>query len=547
MNASEDHHTNVKIPDVRISVQDFGPIANGTVDLRPLTVFVGPSNTGKTYLAILVYALHRILNGFPRLPVKNTHRGFLWAGLPQGKSSARSIDVLDEDLQDVLGKLEIAARPFTFLDLPASIRDTVETNIKTPGLLGTDLVTELQRCFDLESVSNMVRLSEHSTEMTVSLGISEEGMDLWNFRMGVVNSDSDLATDGQIEDMVLFPEGRPDTVSRSSGILSRIQHLVREKEEDHESLRNSWFQSGHRTGRLFEEMIHEAAGSGAGTHYLPAARSGIMQSHRVIASSLVARSARAGLEQFPVVPTFSGVMADFLQRLILYDEGSRSRLTMKPSAWGDTSGAKMSDLADALERDTLAGEIRTSKSAMGGYPEFVYRPQETEEDIRLSRASSMVSELAPVVLFLRGAIDIGDMLIIEEPEAHLHPAAQTQMAVTLARLVRAGVRVVVTTHSDWLLKEIGNLMREGELGKETDEKESEANPPSSLRSSDVGIWLFNRNGTTDGSTVEEIPFDRIEGVEPQDYEDVAEALYNRSADLQNRLEEASGGRQRQHE
>ena len=36
-----------------------------------------------------------------------------------------------------------------------------------------------------------------------------------------------------------------------------------------------------------------------------------MQSHRVIASSLVARSARAGLEQFPVVPTFSGVDGRF--------------------------------------------------------------------------------------------------------------------------------------------------------------------------------------------------------------------------------------------
>ena len=34
-------------PNVRISVKDFGPIASGTVDLRPLTVFVGPSNTGK--------------------------------------------------------------------------------------------------------------------------------------------------------------------------------------------------------------------------------------------------------------------------------------------------------------------------------------------------------------------------------------------------------------------------------------------------------------------------------------------------------------------
>ena len=49
------------LPNVRISAENFGPIVNGSVDLRPLTVFVGPSNTGKTYLATLVYALHRIL------------------------------------------------------------------------------------------------------------------------------------------------------------------------------------------------------------------------------------------------------------------------------------------------------------------------------------------------------------------------------------------------------------------------------------------------------------------------------------------------------
>lgn len=552
MNASEEHLTNVAHPDVRISVRDFGPIANGTVDLRPLTVFVGPSNTGKTYFATLVYALHGILNGFPRLPVKNVRRTFLGLNLPYAKPSEGSADVGEEELQNVLKKLEADGRSFTFLDLPATIRDIVAANIKNPDLLGTDLVAELQRCLDLESVSNLVRFSEDSNEMTVSLGVSEGGEDLWNFRMVVLGSVADMVTDGRIGDLILFPEGPPDTVLRSSEILDRIQHLVREKEEDLESFRDSWFLSRHRTEGLFEEIIHNAAaGSRAGTHYLPAARSGIMQSHRVIASTLVARSARAGLEQFPVVPMFSGVTADFIQRLILYDEGSRNRFALQQAQLQlfrtGASGVSLSDLADVLERETLTGEIRTSESPVGGYPEFVYRPQESEEDIRLSRASSMVSELAPVVLFLRGVVGIGDMLIIEEPEAHLHPAAQTQMAVTLARLIRAGVRVVVTTHSDWLLKEIGNLMREGELGEEPAEKESKASPPRSLKSSDVGIWLFRRNGPTDGSTVEEIPFDPIEGIEPRDYEDIAEVLYNRAADLQNRLEEASGGMQRKHE
>ena len=47
--------------DYRIDIEHFGPIERAGVDVRPLTVFIGPSNTGKSYLAVLIYALHRSL------------------------------------------------------------------------------------------------------------------------------------------------------------------------------------------------------------------------------------------------------------------------------------------------------------------------------------------------------------------------------------------------------------------------------------------------------------------------------------------------------
>ena len=152
--------------------------------------------------------------------------------------------------------------------------------------------------------------------------------------------------------------------------------------------------------------------------------------------------------------------------------------------------------------------------------------------MRLSQTSSMVSELAPLVLYLRGLVNPGDTLIIEEPEAHLHPGAQADMAVNLARMVRAGIRVIVTTHSDWLLQEIGNLTRAGELEKAGEEV---SDLPISLQKEEVGVWLFQKDGK-----VEEIAYDGINGVEPMEYLDVAEDLYNRSARLQNRLEEVKG-------
>ena len=57
---------------LELEVTNFGPIVEAKIDLRPLTVFVGPSNTGKSYLAILIYALHRFFSGFRDLGCSGT-------------------------------------------------------------------------------------------------------------------------------------------------------------------------------------------------------------------------------------------------------------------------------------------------------------------------------------------------------------------------------------------------------------------------------------------------------------------------------------------
>ncbi len=124
------------------------------------------------------------------------------------------------------------------------------------------------------------------------------------------------------------------------------------------------------------------------------------------------------------------------------------------------------------------------------------------------------------------------MLIIEEPESHLHPGAQTIIAHTLTRLVRAGVQVLITTHSTYLLQQIGNLIREGELRKHGDSTDGSEDY---LNAEEVGTWQFHKD-----KPVEEIPFDLVEGIEPEDHLDIAEDLYNRSAGLQNRIEDTKG-------
>lgn len=58
------------------------------------------------------------------------------------------------------------------------------------------------------------------------------------------------------------------------------------------------------------------------------------------------------------------------------------------------------------------------------------------------------------------------LLVLEEPEAHLHPKVQRTLARVIARLVNKGVHVWITTHSTTFCQQINNLIKLGPLPKD---------------------------------------------------------------------------------
>ncbi len=113
----------------------------------------------------------------------------------------------------------------------------------------------------------------------------------------------------------------------------------------------------------------------------------------------------------------------------------------------------------------------------------------------------MVAELAPLDLWIKTILEKGDLLIIEEPEAHLHPSSQMQVARVIVRLVNAGVRVLFTTHSHLLLNRISNLMlatnATESIKQDLGLKESDL-----LKSQDLAVYQFNE--TEEGSVVKRL-------------------------------------------
>jgi predicted ATPase len=73
--------------------------------------------------------------------------------------------------------------------------------------------------------------------------------------------------------------------------------------------------------------------------------------------------------------------------------------------------------------------------------------------------SSMIKELTPLVLYLRYLAIPDELLVIDEPEMNLHPEAQAKLIEFLAMLVNAGLNVLITTHSPYIIDHLTNLIK----------------------------------------------------------------------------------------
>ena len=110
---------------------------------------------------------------------------------------------------------------------------------------------------------------------------------------------------------------------------------------------------------------------------------------------------------------------------------------------------------------------------------------------------------------------------------------QVEFTRQIAALVHAGVRVIVTTHSEWVLEELANIVRRSELPPA---RKKNGAADVALRPDQVGAWLFKPKSRPKGSIVEEVKLDEESGLYPTDYDSVSEALYNESVSIFNRLQ-----------
>lgn len=492
-----------------IKVSDFGPIVRAAVELRPLTVFVGPSNTGKSYLAMLVYALHRFANG--------SRSGL---GLPffdafgQSPTIDHTSTITDEDVDTLEAWMSgvLASNPGDgFASVPDSIASLVRPILARPRPLGKLLDAEIASCFGLADTKAVIRhggTNRAEVSIRTRFPSTNLGSQLVEYRYSTGAADDSELTG-------VIPKTMPLKLLRRQMLQfsAHMQYLLRRRENHDES--------AIALARIADAAFPYTAGVfRSKAYYLPADRTGIMHAHSIVVRSLIGQATHAGLRQQVELPMFSGVMADFLTQLISLPRRNPRRL--------------LGQLGQRLETDLLGGSVHIKKSE-SNYPHFSYKPRGWKNQLSLMNASSMVSELVPIALYLRYVVQRGEVLIIEEPESHLHPAMQVKLAHFLAKVVKAGVRLIITTHSETFLEALGNLVGLASLPSE--ERQGIAGSDSALSPGELGVWLFSPNDQAGGSVVQEIMPDNETGAFPAHYDQVNQELYNDWAKIYGRRQQ----------
>jgi len=214
----------------------------------------------------------------------------------------------------------------------------------------------------------------------------------------------------------------------------------------------------------------------------------------------------------------TGIYADLISSLI--------EMTEKKSP--------MYYVAEDLEKEIIQGKIYI-KILESKIPDIKYLFQSNE--VSLQRASSSVSELVLLFLYLKYCVQPGNMLIIDEPEAHLHPENQRILAKYLVRLIRGGVNILITTHSDYLIDQLNNFIMLSSVNRKKRIEKYKYRKDDYLKHDEVAAYVFKYDGRNHGFKINPLGITEKDGISEDEFSRIVEVIYDETIMLRKDTED----------
>lgn len=379
---------------MKIAIENFGAIKKRIeIEPKPLTIFCGSNNTGKTYV---LYVLNALMDS--RLVAS-----FDWT-----RHHAKS---LLEQRRLMLDKQSL---------LGTEALKHAETNISN------SLKSSLSRYFVADN-----GLTENATiEVLLSKQDIEAQLPTFDFSYG------ERTVPGQKDILALRCQASNDGQRIGFSLDGNWTNLAQVERALNNALMELYCPI--RRGRAL---------------LLPAERSGINLFFREL------NSRRAALLRHVTSQTLDTnellkdiIVSRYPQPIHDYIEFMNAQPEIKRQ-----TSENFSDLATWLQKEVLRVKYKVDR-----YGDISIAPLRSKTELGLHLGSSTTKTFFGLWSYLNHLAQSGDCLMIDEPELNLHPLNQRNIARLLAELVNRGIRVIVSTHSDYMVREWGNLVMLGE-------------------------------------------------------------------------------------
>ena len=473
--------------DYTIDIENFGPISRGCINLKPLTIFVGPNNSGKSYAAMLIHSIlsFEIQNNMLDGPF----------GI-ENQNISRLHDLYDKDIQKTVKQ----NKGKEFFYIPTTITKKIFASI-TQDLFGEKLEYAITRNFG-SPVNDLIQAKQKSAKISVS-----NDFDI------LINKKSSIKMNSKFNTRFEFKISLADMNDTPfvSKEIKNISHVTTINKE----FVSEFFESeitSHIIRSIYQHIKCNIIQMNS--CYFPATRSSLLQSYKTLSAGLIQNTEFGGIESFQT-PKLTGMLSDFISNIML--------ISNKPGPFYH--------LAEQLESELFHGNIKLT-STKHTLPEFIYHSKNNK--IPLHQTSSIISEIAPFSIYLKHIIKHNSLLIIEEPEAHLHPANQLIFAKYIVKMIRSGLRVLITTHSVFLLEQLGHFMLASKIKSETRKKELGFDVGDYLEKDEVSPYVFVKDGE-DNHRILPIEINDEDGISQEEFVKVNELLYSESIKLYKHL------------
>lgn len=404
--------------DFSVSIKNLGAIQSADIQIKPLTVFVGKNNTGKTWVAEIIAGLldNAALNSYIKYCLQN----------PQ-KTPFTILNTISEELisghaysLDLVDFVSKSIVPY-FEQISGLCQKWVNNIVGTSQNLFDTFTIHLSPIFDEE----LLKKSILQINIDKTRGIGENLPKVHMVKKA--GSPTLLISIIHTDDTSVLP----------NDVVRKIVHS------------------------LLYSYLHAVLSSSV--YYLPAERTGIISfmqyqkqednnEYKLPVSendSSHMKSSSLRMAQ-PIGSLYYKIR--FLQQ---YPELEQQFLVQRNLS----KNKKFIDLANRLENEILSGSLTYEKKPDINTQTLRYIMHESPGiTLELPAVSSTVKDMVPLVLYLRYYLGEGNTLFIDEPEMNLHPENQAKFMEFLTILVNTGIRVIMVTHSPFMVNHLNNLI-----------------------------------------------------------------------------------------